>query len=154
MNSAKERRYNRLLNQLIELLNQNTTPIAKMSTIAALLHHKIKYYFWTGFYLLEGEELFVGPYQGHLACQKLKAHFGVCWAGIDQQNSIIVSDVSNFSGHIACSSLSQSEIVVPVFDSVNKIAGVMDVDSRDKNSFDEIDQMYLEKIVHLIYHEG
>ena len=123
-----------------------------MATINAVLHHKMPGFFWTGFYLLDNGELLVGPYQGTLACIRLKKDTGVCWAGINRGQTVIVPDVEKFEGHIACSSLSRSEIVVPVFDVNNKVTGVLDVDSRELNNFDDTDRKYLEEIVHLIYH--
>jgi len=123
-----------------------------MATINAVLHHKMPGFFWTGFYLLHNGELMAGPYQGTLACILLKKDTGVCWAGINTGRTVIVPDVDKFEGHIACSSLSRSEIVVPVFDRDNRVTGVLDVDSRELNNFDDTDRKYLEEIVHLIYH--
>jgi GAF domain-containing protein len=108
------------------------------------------YFFWTGFYLLDKGELMVGPYQGPVACQLLAKDTGVCWAAINQEESIIVPDVHKFPGHIACDSRSNSEIVVPVLGTEDQIIGVLDVDSKDFDSFDEIDKLWLEKIVGLI----
>jgi GAF domain-containing protein len=123
-----------------------------MSTIAALLHHKFSSYFWTGFYYLDEQgNLIVGPYQGPVACLKLKKDTGVCWAGINTQKSVVVGDVEEFPGHIACSSLSKSEIVVPVRNAEGEVVAVLDVDSRELNAFDETDREELEKIVGLIY---
>lgn len=150
--NKKAARYERVFEQIQSLTKDISNPTSRMSTISAILHHKFDYYFWTGFYLLnENQELLVGPYQGPLACLKLKAHTGVCWAGIDQAKAIIVDDVETFPGHIACSSKSKSEIVVPLFTKENKIIGVLDVDSEAKNSFDETDQYWLNKICNSIY---
>ena len=121
-----------------------------MATIVAVLHHKMDYFFWTGFYLLDDGELIVGPYQGSLACIKLKKDTGVCWAGINKGETIIVPDVHEFPGHIACDSKSKSEIVVPLRDNKGKIIGVLDVDSKDYDSFDEADKEGLERICTLI----
>ncbi|MBN2165806.1 MAG: GAF domain-containing protein [Marinilabiliaceae bacterium] len=151
MNNKKEKRYIRLYKQIDELLHKKSTPMARMSTIIALLHNKIDYFFWTGFYLLHEGDLFVACYQGLLACQKLEKHVGVCWAGIDSQETVVVPDVTKFPGHIACCDLSKSEIVVPLKDNNGVIVGVLDVDSKSLNSFDDIDKKYLEKIVELIY---
>jgi GAF domain-containing protein len=150
-NTKKKGRYARVYNQLIELLYPHHNDIAAMSTIAAVLHHKFDYFFWTGFYLITEGELIVGPYQGEVACIKLKKDTGVCWAGINRKETIIVPNVHEFTGHIACDSRSNSEIVVPVKDKTGKIIGVLDVDSKDFNSFDEADKEGLEKIVELIY---
>lgn len=146
----KKERYVRIFNQLKNLIEPHHNPLAAMATINAVLHHKFDYFFWTGFYLLQNGELIVGPYQGPVACIKLKKDSGVCWAGINQRKSIIVSDVHNFPGHIACDSRSNSEIVLPIKDKAGQIIGVMDVDSKDLNSFDEIDKEGLEQILELI----
>jgi len=123
-----------------------------MVTLIAVLHHKIPYFFWTGFYLLTEGKLQVGPYQGSLACIDLKKDTGVCWEAINTNKTVIVPDVEAFPGHIACDSRSCSEIVVPLYDEKNKLYGVLDVDSRELNSFDETDALWLGKIVHLVYH--
>ena len=147
---TKLARYTRIYNQVKELTEPINNPVSRMATIAAILHHKMGYYFWTGFYLLDEGNLNVGPYQGPLACLRLKQHTGVCWAGIDSGETVVVGDVEEFPGHIACSSLSKSEIVVPVKkDGI--VLGCLDVDSRELNSFDEADREGLEKIVELIY---
>ena len=151
MNSkTKAARYERMYHQIKELVEPVKNPVSRMATIAAILHHKMDYFFWTGFYLLDGEQLHVGPYQGPLACLRLKQHTGVCWAGIDGKETVVVGNVEEFPGHIACSSLSNSEIVVPLKNG-DTITGCLDVDSRDLNSFDETDREGLEKIVGLIY---
>lgn len=149
--SKKNSRYRRIFEQLKPLMVKSTDPIARMATIVAVLHHKMDYFFWTGFYLLHDGELIVQIYQGPVACLVLQKHTGVCWAGIDRQHTVVVSDVHQFPGHIACDSRSQSEIVVPVRNSLNEIIGVLDVDSQALNSFDETDVLWLEKIVALIY---
>lgn len=150
--SRKHARYQRLFDQLTELLHKTSDPDARMATIVAVLHHKMEYFFWTGFYFLKSGDLVVRNYQGPLACQVLQKHTGVCWAGIDQQKTVVVPDVHKFPGHIACDSRSQSEIVVPVKDPNGEITGVLDVDSELPSSFDETDAAWLEKIVTLIYH--
>lgn len=147
----KSGRYQRIYNQLYELLKPHNNMNAAMATITAVLHHKFVYYFWTGFYLLQDGDLMVGPYQGPVACIKLKKDTGVCWAGINQEMTIIVPDIHQFPGHIACDSRSNSEIVVPLKDKTGNIIGVLDVDSKDLNSFDEVDKEMLEKILQLIY---
>ena len=147
----KAARYQRIIEQLKELLTKTSDPDARMATIIALLHHKFEYFFWTGFYFLNKGELTVKNYQGPLACQVLQKNSGVCWAGINQGKSIVVPDVHKFPGHIACDSRSNSEIVVPVKDRSGAIIGVLDVDSKKLNSFDEVDARYLEEIVELIF---
>jgi len=150
--SSKSGRYSRVYEQVEKLVQATANPVSRMATISALLHHKMKGYFWTGFYLLDNGELVVGPYQGPVACLKLKKDTGVCWAGINTGASVVVPDVEEFPGHIACSSLSKSEIVVPVRNKQNQVVAVLDVDSRNLNHFDETDRIHLEKLVQLIYH--
>lgn len=147
----KRKRYERIYNQLQKLLTLHDNPIANMATIVAVLHHKFDYYFWTGFYLLQNGELIVGPYQGPVACIKLKKDTGVCWAGINKGETILVPDVHKFPDHIACDSRSNSEVVVPLKNNKGEIIGVLDVDSKDLNSFDELDKEGLERILDLIF---
>lgn len=149
--SKKQKRYQRLYLQLEKLLEKSNNPIANMATIVAVLHNKMEYFFWTGFYLLDDSELIVGPYQGSLACVKLKKDIGVCWAGINQQKTIIVDNVETFPGHIACDSRSKSEIVVPLKNPNGDIVGILDVDSKVTESFNETDAEGLEKIIKLIF---
>lgn len=151
MIKKKIERYQRIINQLRELFEQTDDPLARMSTIAAILHHKFKYFFWTGFYQLIGENLIVACYQGSLACLILEKNKGVCWKAINTKEIVIVPDVTKFPDHIACDSRSRSEIVVPIKNSVEKITAVLDVDSRELNTFDEIDAKFLQKIVRLIH---
>ena len=149
----KEARYKRIYKQLDELFKTSERPLSRMASICAVLHHKMKDFFWTGFYLLEDGELSVGPYQGPLACMELQKGKGVCWAGVERAEPVVVPDVEKFPGHIACDSRSKSEIVVPVFDDKGMTIGVLDIDSSQLNSFDETDANYLSKIVGLIYSE-
>jgi len=121
-----------------------------MATIIAVLHHKMEYFFWTGFYLFQDGKLQVGPYQGPLACINLAENKGVCWAGVNTKNYVLVPDVDAFPGHIACDSRSKSEIVVPVLNN-GEIIGVLDVDSSSLGSFDDDDAEWLTKIVNLVY---
>jgi len=150
-NKSKEGRYERLYTQIKGLIGATASPISRMATISALLHHKMAGYYWTGFYLLEDGELIVGPYQGPVACLKLKKDTGVCWAGVNRDESIVVGDVHQFPGHIACSSQTNSEIVVPVRNKQGQVVAVLDVDSREFSCFDNDDRVGLEKIVTLIY---
>ena len=122
-----------------------------MATIIAVLHHKMDYFFWTGFYLLEDGEMVVNSYQGPVACQILEKDKGVCWAAFNKNETVVVDDVHSFPNHIACDSRSKSEIVVPFKNREGKIIGVLDVDSSQKNSFSEIDAQWLEKILELIF---
>jgi GAF domain-containing protein len=151
--TKKYKKYERLYQQIRELIQKSSNnPGSNMSTIIAVLHHKIDYFFWTGFYFLMDGKLQVGPYQGSLACIDLKKDTGVCWAAINKKEILIVDDVYAFPGHISCDARSASEIVIPLFDEQNKLCGVMDVDSRDLNSFDETDAFWLEKISKLVFH--
>ncbi len=149
--TKKEKRYQRILEQLETLLTKTDQPIPRMATIAALLHHKMDHFFWTGFYLLVDDQLMVGPYQGAVACQILKKNTGVCWSAILKKEPEIVPDVHQFPGHIACDSRSNSEIVVPLYDQKGTIVGCLDIDSQRFDNFDEIDAVYLSKISHLVY---
>ena len=148
---AKRRRYQRITTQLEERFADTADPTARMATAAALLHHKMPGFFWTGFYLLRESDLIVGPYQGSLACLVLERHTGVCWAGIDRGETVVVPDVHAFPGHIACDSRSASEIVVPLPDKNGAIVGVLDVDSTRPATFDDVDAECLEHIAALIY---
>ena len=147
----KENRYKRVLEQIEKLTQDIDSPLSRMATINAVLFNKMDNFFWTGFYLLENEELLVGPYQGPLACLQLKKDTGVCWSAINKNQNTTVPDVDKFPGHIACDSRSKSEIVILLRDKNNKTIGVLDVDSNILNNFDEIDEKYLEKIVRLVY---
>jgi len=146
----KDKRYGRLYEQIKGLLEGKDFSIAGMATIVAVLHHKMDYFFWTGFYLLEDGELIVGPYQGPVACILLEKDKGVCWAGVNKGETIVVPDVHQFPGHIACDSRSNSEIVVPLKAADGSVYGVLDVDSSELASFDEIDARWLEKILILL----
>ncbi len=146
----KEQKYQRLFNQIQSLLVLPGTDISKMATINAVLYHKVDYFFWVGFYLLDGEVLSAGPYQGPVACQVLTPHTGVCWSAIDQKKTIIVPDVHKFPGHMACDSRSQSEIAIPVFKD-RQVIGVFDLDSKELNAFDETDALWLEKIIRCLH---
>jgi L-methionine (R)-S-oxide reductase len=147
---ALARRYERIYAQLPPFLAGTANRTARLATVAALLHHKMPRFFWTGFYILDGGELTVGPYQGTLACLVLAKNQGVCWAAVNRRETVIVPDVHKFPGHIACDSRSRSEIVVPLFDERGAVWGVLDVDSTSLAAFSEIDRKWLEKIVRLI----
>lgn len=151
MKNSTQARYDRIYDQLSELFVASKHPFTRMTTTAALLHHKMKGFFWTGFYFLHDDELIVGPYQGPVACLKLKKPTGVCWASVNQGMSLVVPDVHAFPGHIACSTLTNSEIVVPVKNKEGEIVAVLDIDSREFGRFDEMDRQGLERIVQLIY---
>jgi GAF domain-containing protein len=148
----KQNRYQRLHKQIQDLiLKSSNNPLSNMATINAILYHKMDHFFWCGFYLLQDEKLQVGPYQGALACINLPKGTGVCQAALEQQTALVVPDVEAFPGHIACDSRSKSEIVIPLRNRNNELVGVLDVDSKDHDSFDEVDAAELEKIVRLVY---
>lgn len=149
--SKKAKRYERLYKQIKDLVDQSSNnPLSDMATICAVLHHKMEYFCWTGFYLLQDQKLQVASYQGPLACINLKKGAGVCWAAFNRKETVVVPNVEEFPGHIACDSRSVSEIVVPVFNKKGRVTGVLDVDSTALSSFDTIDAEWLEKIVKLI----
>ena len=145
-----EKRYKRIYDQLRELVLKTENKIARMATVAAILHYKMAQFLWTGFYILIDGELIIGPYQGPLACQVLEKEKGVCWEGVTSKKTIIVPNVHEFPGHVACDSRSNSEIVVPLVNKENQVWGVLDVDSRKFDVFSDVDKDWLEKIVKLI----
>lgn len=149
--AALKDRYGRIADQLEELFHKTGDPIARMATAAAVLHHKMPHFFWTGFYRLQDGDLVVGPYQGPVACSVLKAPEGVCWAGVTSAETLLVPDVEAFPGHVACDSRSRSEIVVPLRDRGGEIVGVLDVDAKEPDAFTMADREGLEKIVGLIF---
>jgi len=147
-------RYDRIADQLAEIFAKTDHPIARMASAAAVLHHKQPHFFWTGFYLLHEGQLLVGPYQGPVACPVLPGPEGVCWAGVLQRKSIVVPDVEQFSGHVACDSRSRSEVVVPLRDPQGNVIGVLDVDSDQPDAFTEADRLGLERIAGMIFAES
>jgi GAF domain-containing protein len=147
----KEGRYSRIYTQLSELIRKSNNTQARMATIIAVLHHKMDYFFWTGFYMIDSGEMTVNIYQGPVACQILEKDKGVCWAAFNKKETIVVENVHEFPGHIACDSRSNSEIVVPFKNKAGEIIGVLDIDSSEKGSFSEIDARWLEKILELVY---
>ncbi len=145
----KKEKYDELYEQLVHILNNEKDTIARMSTICSAIKEAFDFY-WIGFYRIIDNELVVGPYIGTLGCLRIQKGKGVCGTAWKEEKTIIVKDVNNFEGHIACSSESKSEIVVPVFKE-NNIAAVLDIDHTEYATFDEIDQYGLEKIVTLIF---
>ena len=123
--------------------------IAKMANVAALLHSEFGFW-WTGFYRVVKDELLLGPFQGPLACVHIGYGRGVCGTAWKERRTQVVPDVEQFPGHIACSSESRSEIVVPMFDADGNVTAVLDIDSRDLATFDQVDQCYLERLVALM----
>jgi GAF domain-containing protein len=145
---SKTDQYTSLIPQIEGLLQGENNLIANLANISAALKEQFNWW-WVGFYLIIDDELVLGPFQGPVACTRIKKGRGVCGSAWEKQETLIVKDVEQFPGHIACSSASKSEIVVPVFKN-NLMIGVLDVDSEHLAHFDEIDQHYLEKIVALI----
>jgi len=145
---TKEEQYQSLLPQITALLEGEEDVVANMANIAAALKEQFKWW-WVGFYIVKGDELVLAPFQGPVACTRIKKGRGVCGAAWERQQTLIVPDVEQFPGHIACSSLSRSEIVIPVFNS-GTVTAVLDVDSEFLNYFDTVDQLYLEKIISLL----
>ncbi|MBI9016015.1 MAG: GAF domain-containing protein [Phycisphaerae bacterium] len=150
MSDKKAAKYQRLYDQLSGLLTKTDDRVARMATIAAVLHNKMPTFFWTGFYQYADGQLLVGPYQGAVACQTLLKDTGVCWAAVNRNETVIVENVEEFPGHIACDSRSKSEVVVPCRDGDGNIFAVLDVDSDKVGSFDKVDGVWLEKVVELV----
>ena len=145
---TKENRYDELYRQIKSILEGETDPVANMANTAALIHETFGFW-WTGFYIVRDNQLVLGPFQGPVACTRIPFGKGVCGSAWKRQETIVVPDVEEFPGHIACSSLSRSEIVVPIFDD-NDVKAVLDIDSKELSTFDETDRLWLEKIVRLL----
>lgn len=142
---GKTERYDLLYRQVVALVEHECDDIANMANVAAMIHATIEP-LWTGFYRVVGDELVLGPFQGPLACSRIKYGKGVCGAAWERGETLVVEDVEKFPGHIACSSLSRSEIVVPVWRD-GKVLAVLDIDSTKLAAFDKTDKMWLERIV-------
>ena len=145
----KEEKYRLLTEQIRSLIEGETDEVAVMANVCAAIHQEMGF-FWTGFYRVKGDELVLGPFQGPVACMHIPFGKGVCGSAWERKETIVVPDVEQFPGHIACSSLSRSEIVVPVFSKTNEVVAVLDIDSKELATFDEIDRCYLETICRLI----
>lgn len=146
--AGKENKYKTALEQARGLLQDENDLIANMANISALLHHGFGFW-WTGFYLVKGDELVLGPFQGPVACTRIAFGRGVCGTAWKEKRTIVVENVHEFPGHIACSEASNSEIVVPLLVEDNVVA-VLDVDSEQLAHFDKVDAEFLEKIVKLL----
>ncbi len=144
----KEQRYKTLLPQIKSLVEGEPDLIANLSNIAGALKQTMDF-FWVGFYLVKNSQLVLGPFQGPIACTRIDFGKGVCGTAWKEERTILVPDVEKFPGHIACSSASKSEIVLPAFKN-QSVALVLDVDSDNLNDFDSIDQKALEEIMHII----
>ena len=147
---SKEDQYVQLLPQIKSLVGGEMDMIANMANISAALKEQFGW-LWVGFYLVKNDELVLGPFQGPIACTRIHKGRGVCGKAWIEMKTIIVDNVADFPGHIACSSLSKSEIVIPIYEG-DKVLGVLDVDSEQLAHFDETDKKYLEKIIEFISH--
>ncbi len=146
---TKTEKYEGLLRQARSLLSGEQDEIARMANLAALLHSEMGFW-WTGFYRVDGQQLVLGPFQGPVACTRIPFGRGVCGSAWSERRTIVVPDVDKFKGHIACSSESRSEIVVPLWNR-GEIQGVLDIDSRKLAAFDDTDRLWLEKLSALVY---
>lgn len=145
----KEEKYKLLKQQIEALVAGEDDSVSVMANVSAAIHQEMGF-FWTGFYIVKGEELHLGPFQGSVACMHIPFGRGVCGAAWQRAETIVVPDVEQFPGHIACSSLSRSEIVVPLFNTSREVVAVLDIDSRELNTFDDIDRYWLELIVRVV----
>ena len=148
---SKSEKYEILLQQIKAIVSGESDNIANMANIAAMIHATFGFW-WTGFYRVAEDELVLGPFQGPLACSRIRFGRGVCGTAWERQQTIIVPDVEQFPGHIACSSLSRSEIVVPVWHG-NTIVAVLDIDSKELATFDMEDKLWLERIAATLYND-
>lgn len=144
----KTEQYSSLIPQISALLSGESDQIANMANVSAALKEQFNF-FWVGFYMVKNNELVLGPFQGPVACTRIQKGKGVCGSSWDQSRTLIVPDVDAFPGHIACSSASRSEIVIPIIRK-GSVIGILDVDSAELNSFDETDALYLSQILDLI----
>ena len=142
---GKEEKYALLYKQIAAVTESENDTIANMANVAAMIHETFRFW-WTGFYRVVGEELVLGPFQGPLACSRIAYGRGVCGTAWKEARTQVVPDVEQFPGHIACSSASKSEIVVPMFKD-GKVVAVLDIDSEHLATFDETDKLWLERIV-------
>lgn len=146
---TKAEKYELLYKQIAEVVKYESDTIALMANISAMIHQTFGFW-WTGFYRVIGKELVLAPFQGPMACTRIAYGKGVCGTAWQRGESIVVEDVEQFPGHIACSSLSRSEIVVPIKNKDNDIVAVLDIDSEHLATFDEVDRLSLEKIATLL----
>lgn len=145
----KEKKYSELYPQIASVVEGETDLIANMANVAAMLHETFNFW-WTGFYRAVGDELVLGPFQGPLACTRIKKGRGVCGTAWQEDEVMLVPDVAQFPGHIACSHESKSEIVIPLHDEMGNVIAVLDIDSQYLNNFEQTDRTWLEKIVNCL----
>jgi L-methionine (R)-S-oxide reductase len=148
LEGSKEEQYKHLIPQIAALLEGETDLTANLANVCAALHEQFNW-LWVGFYLVKGEELVLAPFQGPVACTRIRKGRGVCGTAWQEKKTLIVPDVEQFPGHIACSSRSRSEIVVPIIRN-DQVLGVLDVDSEQPASFDQIDQEYLTRVIDML----
>lgn len=153
MLKMKKEKYRLLTEQICALVEGETDYVAVMANVCAAIHETMGFW-WTGFYRVKGGELVLGPFQGPVACMHIGYGKGVCGTAWKEQQTVIVPDVEQFPGHIACSSLSRSEIVVPVFSKGGEVVAVLDIDSKELATFDDIDRQCLEEICKLLTRNG
>ncbi len=146
----KEDKYKELIPQLKSLVETEDDLIANMANVCAALKQSFNFW-WVGFYLIKNNQLVLGPFQGPIACTRINYGKGVCGKSLELNKTLIVPNVDEFEGHIACSSLSKSEIVIPIKDKQNTVIGVLDVDSEFLNHFNKTDEDYLTQILNLIF---
>lgn len=142
----KQETYEQLLQQIPALIEGETDETSVLANVSAALHEAFAQFFWTGFYLVRQNELRLGPFQGTVACMHIQHGRGVCGTAWAEAVTQVVPDVEQFPGHIACSSLSRSEIVVPIMNNAHRVVGVLDIDSKELAAFDDTDRHYLERL--------
>lgn len=147
--TTKEEKYQSLLPQIKALIETETDSVANMANVCAAIKYSFNF-FWVGFYLIKNNELVLGPFQGPVACTRIAFGKGVCGYAWKENKVVIVDDVDKFDGHIACSSLSKSEIVLPIYNASNQLVGVLDVDSDEYATFNETDKNYLTELLSLL----
>lgn len=150
----KKDKYETLCAQIKSLVEGEKNVVGVLSNVSSIMHETFpESYFWVGFYLVNGDELILGPFQGSVACYRIKRGRGVCGKAWEENSTLIVDDVEAFPDHIACSSLSRSEIVVPVHRSNGDVYGVIDIDSTELSAFNATDRLYIEKIANILSKE-
>ena len=146
---TKEQKYRELLQEVEALVSGESDEIANMANVAAAIHAKFGFH-WVGFYRVVGEELVLGPFQGPVACTRIRFGRGVCGTAWKEGRTLIVPDVDQFPGHIACSALSRSEIVIPIVRQ-DAVVAELDIDSAERNTFDAVDECYLTRLLTAVY---
>lgn len=149
ISGTKAEKYEALYPQIEAVVNAEPDAVANMANVASMIHETFGFW-WTGFYRVIDNMLVLGPFQGPMACTRIKKGRGVCGTAWAEDRTQVVPDVDQFPGHIACSSASRSEIVVPIHNTTGEVIGVLDIDSADLNTFDETDALWLEKVVLLL----